>query len=240
MTKYTDEQKTWCVQHFNDYDCVSELCNAFNERFDTERTVYGITQLCSKTLNLNRDKYFYPAEQDEWLIEHALDYPTIADIAIAFKKKFDTKRSVKTIVYHYSELKKKKLMPNRPGTTHYGQKPKEQLPVGSIRKSQTGTYIKVRECPEWGTGRRSGYKPPYWLPLQYKLYTDKHGELPHDKFVVFLDGDTNNFSLDNLYPIDRKISAVMSSNGWWSSEPKKTMAAIKWCELHYTIKEVNS
>lgn len=236
MRNYTAEQIDWVVKHFTDYDDTQELLEAFNERFNADRTWSGMYQLCAKRLKLRYDDS-YPREQNEWLIEHALDYTTVNDLAVAFKKRFNAERSVKSIVYHYGALSKKGLTPKRPGTTQYGKKPKEQLPVGTIRKSQTATYIKVLDVPENDKHRRSGYKPPWWQPLQYKIYTDEHGSLPPDKFVIFLDGNTENFSLDNLYPIDRQISAVMSSNNWWSDKPQKTLTAIKWCELHYTLKE---
>ena len=56
--------------------------------------------------------------------------------------------------------------------------------------------------------------------------------------VCFLDGDNNNFDLNNLYPINRKISAIMSKNKWWTHSRNHTLAAIKWCELFYVLKDM--
>jgi hypothetical protein len=74
--------------------------------------------------------------------------------------------------------------------------------------------------------------------LQKKIYQDAHGEIAPGKMVCFLDGNPHNFDLDNLYPIDRKISAVMSNNRWWTDSKEHTLTAIKWCELYYAIKNV--
>ena len=112
------------------------------------------------------------------------------------------------------------------------QKEKEQLPIGSIRKSQTGTYIKVMEVKNQHI---SGYAEPYWLPLQKKIYQDVYGEIAPGQMVCFLDGNSKNFDIDNLYCIDRKISVIMSRNHWWTSNRENTLTAIKWCELHYAL-----
>lgn len=82
----------------------------------------------------------------------------------------------------------------------------------------------------------SGYQEPYWLPLQKKIWIDHYGKVPKGKMVIFLDGDRNNFDIDNLYCIDRKISAVMASNNWYTSSREHTLTAIKWCELYYAMK----
>ena len=74
------------------------------------------------------------------------------------------------------------------------------------------------------------------MPLQKKIYQDAYGEIEEGKMVCFLDGNAENFDIDNLYPIDRKISAVMSANQWWTKDREHTLTAIKWCELHYALK----
>ena len=83
----------------------------------------------------------------------------------------------------------------------------------------------------------SGYKEPDWLPLQKKIYQDAFGTVPKGRMVIFLDCDKTNFSLDNLYCIDRKISAQLAKNHWFSTDRNITLAAIKYCELRQVLKE---
>lgn len=174
-------------------------------------------------------RHRYTEEEVEWLRVHQ-DTMTRAMLAEAFNAQFGASVDRSSI----SDICSKRLGLHRSANTgRYGGRVKEQLAIGTIRKSQTGTYIKMQDSEQ---AHVSGYKEPYWMPLQKKIYQDAHGEIGKDQFVIFLDGNTENFDIDNLYPIDRRISATMSKYGWWSKERESTLAAIKWCELYYTMK----
>ena len=192
------------------------------------RKVLSISRT-SKNLSAMRDNYhIYTEAEIEWLCENQ-DTMTRAKLAEAFNEKFGASVSRDKL----SDLCTKRLGLHRTSNDGcYGSRPKEQLPIGTIRKSQTGTYIKVMDSQN---GKFSGYKEPYWMPLQKKIYQDAYGEIEKGKMVCFLDGNTENFDINNLYPIDRKISAVMSSNQWWTKDREHTLTAIKWCELHYAL-----
>lgn len=111
---------------------------------------------------------------------------------------------------------------------------KEQCPIGTIRKTTNGvTYIKVKDSR---LSFQSGYREPYWLPIQKKIWQDHYGEVPSGKIVIFLDGNHDNLDIENLYCIDRKISAVMAKNRWFTESREHTLTAIKWCELFYAMK----
>ena len=174
-------------------------------------------------------RHHYNEEEVAWLIENQ-DTMTRARLTDAFNKKFGTSVSMDSIA---DKCNKNLKIHRSVNTGKYGGRSKEQLPIGTIRKSQTGTYIKMQDSEQ---AHVSGYKEPYWMPLQKKIYQDAHGDIGKDQFVIFLDGNTNNFGIDNLYPIDRRISVKMSQNDWWSKERESTLAAIKWCELYYAMK----
>ena len=175
--------------------------------------------------------HIYTDTEIEWLRENQ-DTMTRAKLTEAFNEKFGASVKKDSI----SDICTKRLGLHRTSNSGcYGTRAKEQLPIGTIRKSQTGTYIKIMDSQN---GRFSGYKEPYWMPLQKKIYQDVHGEIKDGKMVCFLDGNADNFDISNLYPIDRKISAIMSANHWWASSREHTLAAIKWCELHYALKGV--
>ena len=172
--------------------------------------------------------HIYTEAEIEWLREYQ-DTMSRAKLTEAFNKKFGATVRQTSI----SDICTKRLGLLRTSNDgRYGKKLKEQLPIGTIRKSQTGTYIKVKDSRD---GHFSGYKEPYWMPLQKKIYQDAYGEIDNGKFVCFLDGNTENFDINNLYCIDRKISAVMSSNQWWTKDREHTLTAIKWCELHFAL-----
>ena len=177
---------------------------------------------------------YFTFEQETWLRENYHLMSSYSMLTDRFNSKFGTSRNIGMIRDKCSKRMGLKGMPNQ---TIYGKKKKEELPLGTIKKSQTGTYIKVRMS---NGAKCAWYTEPYWLPLQKKIYQDAYGDILPEQMVCFLDGNPNNFDLDNLYPIDRKISAVMSSNKWWTNDRQHTLTAIKWCELFYALKELEN
>lgn len=178
-----------------------------------------------------KTKRYFTKEQEEWLVENFSSFSCYRDMTNTFNIIFNEKRSFESI---REKCNKRLHLKGKPSVTRYGSKRKEQLPIGTIRKSQTSTFIKVKEVPE--KSEISGYMRPYWIPLQEKVYSDRYGLVPEGNMICFLDNDRNNFSIDNLFMIDRKISAIMSSNQWWSTNPDLTKTAILWCKLYYAMK----
>lgn len=177
-------------------------------------------------------KTYFTQEQETWLRDNFHRAGSYAELTEKFNSRFGANRNKSMIS---DKCNKQMGLTGMHNSSKYGNKQKEELPVGTIRRSQTGTYIKV--CSSVN-GHFSGYKEPYWLPLQKKIFQDAHGKITPGKMVCFLDNNPENFDLDNLYPIDRKISAIMSKNRWWTQDKELTLAAIKWCELHYAIKNL--
>lgn len=172
--------------------------------------------------------------QKDWIIENYSKFDTIKDIADEFNKVFNEKRTANQLSY----IATKQLGVKRNKNIGvYGKRKKEELPIGTIRKAQNRAYIKVKPC--YSKVKISGYAKPYWLPLQEKIYQDEYGEIPPDHFVCFLNGDTNDFSSDNLYAINKKISCYMSKMKWWTNDKLHTLTAIKYCELFYQINETS-
>ena len=181
---------------------------------------------------MGKHTYFTP-EQEDWLRENYHKCMSYDELTLAFNVIFGANRNKGMIK---EKCTKRLGLSGMPNLSKYGNKPKEQLPIGTIRKAQTATYIKVLEVPQGSCF--SGYDEPYWLPLQKKVYQDAYGEIMSGKMICFLDGNHENFDLNNLYCIDRRTSAIMSSNNWWTDSREHTLTAIKWCELYYVLKEL--
>lgn len=235
VRKYTDEQDKWLIENYYISDSFDSLTESFNKRFSSDKSKSGISQHCGKALGLKGlgDKNHYTKEQEDWLRKYHTTTETYAELTDQFNLYFGTRKTRNQIL---EKCNKSLGIKGKPSLTTYGNKEKEQLPVGTVRKSQTGTYIKVLEVPHKACF--SGYAEPYWTPLQKKIYQDAHGKIGTDQMVCFLDGNPENFELGNLYCIDRKISAIMSKNKWWTDSKEHTLTAIKWCELYYIIKEI--
>lgn len=172
----------------------------------------------------------YTNEQVEWLKQNFKSASSYKQLAELFNFKFHASRTPEQLKEKCGKNLKLTGMPN---SSKYGRKTKEELPVGTIRRTTVGTYIKTKLCKS--TAHMSGYKKPFWLPLQQKIYQDKFGEIGANDMICFLDGNQENYDIDNLYCITRQISAMMSARRWWTKSKEHTLTAIKLCELQLLL-----
>lgn len=173
--------------------------------------------------------------QREWICKHYTEFGTIKDIQESFNAKFDQDICFGTFSSFLSKTLGIRMNRNQ-GQFRKGGSPRS-LPIGTIKKTRYGTYIKIKEDTRFGCVKRSGYSKPYWIPLQEKVYQENFGPIPDGCFICFLDGDRNNFSKENIYPINRKISSYLAKNKLWKKDAEQTKTAILLAELVQKIKE---
>jgi hypothetical protein len=84
-----------------------------------------------------------------------------------------------------------------------GMKPFSWKPVGSITKRGDGyTYIKVSD------------NPSKWVLYQRYLYEKAHKyKVSKSEMVLFLDGNKNNFGIDNLVKVSRAENGIINNQG---------------------------
>lgn len=176
-------------------------------------------------------KHTYSEEERQFCLDNIKQFDSYKDFAKAFNEHFCSEISESQL----SDLCCKRLKKGigKSKTCFKDGSRARALPIGTTRKTSYGTYIKVSDTL---TGV-SGYKEPDWLPLQKKIYQDFYGTVPKDKMVIFLDCDRSNFAIENLYCIDRTISAELARNRWYSTDPNVTLAAIKYCVLLRALKD---
>lgn len=169
----------------------------------------------------------YTPEEEAFLRAHIGVCDSYADLTRRLNETFGTDRKMERVREKCTKRLHIRTGKNAGQFAKHGQP--RALPVGTVRKSQTGTYIKVQEVPI--DAHISGYARPYWIPLQEKVWTDKHGAVPAGHMICFLDGNTQNFAPENLYPITRAASVRMAQNKWWSSDARITKTGILYCNL---------
>lgn len=108
-------------------------------------------------------------------------------------------------------------------------------PIGSETISAGKIYVKVRE--DFAAGGRKYGENSNWVQKNRYIYEKENGKLPDGWQVIALDGNRNNFELENLYAVPRKINMMLCMNKWFSKDRDVTLAAIKWAELFYAMKE---
>lgn len=175
----------------------------------------------------------YTQAEEEWLLENYSKCSTYKELTTELNNRFGNERKITSVREKCTKGLGIKGMKNP--TTYRKGNVKEQCPIGTTRKSSNGnTYIKVTDS---AYSYQSGYREPYWFPIQKKVWIDHFGEVPKGKMVIFLDGNRENIDINNLYCIDRRISAILASHSWYSDNADLTLTAIKWCELFYLLRQ---
>ena len=107
---------------------------------------------------------------------------------------------------HVPHNKGKKMPPEtleklRPTLFKKGQRPKTYRPIGSERINRDGyVEIKVGDPSEWELKHRY-------------IYEQKHGKIPKEDIVIFLDNNKSNFDINNLKHITRKENLYINKKG---------------------------
>lgn len=176
------------------------------------------------------EHHHYSEEERSFLRENHDSCSGFSELTDRFNKQFGTDMKAMTIRDYCHKQLKIKGMKNS-GQYKIGSKSRD-LPIGTIRKSQTATYIKVGNEDT----NLSGYKPPNWIPLQQYLWEKKYGPIPEGHFVIFLDGNAENFDLRNLAVINRRISVRMAQNHFYTEHTEITRAGLMCVELKEKLK----
>lgn len=109
---------------------------------------------------------------------------------------------------------------------------RSRVPIGSEHKYAGYTMIKVDDKATGTKKDRRSYKEN-WRPKHVWVWEQHHGKLPPKHQVIFLDGNHENFNIENLAAIPLQYVVMMNRNGWIKGNPELTKTAIKLCELHY-------
>lgn len=200
----------------------------------------------------------YPADQEQFLKKNA---PLMSrkELTEQFNRKFGTNRSVAGIKafcnargYNSSSSGKFEKGNVSWQTGLRGEEYKSHFSEESFARGiegmrqanktrQIGDEVVIDGMPWIVTSLEYGV--PFHKRRQPKrrvVWERLHGEIPSDHCIVCLDGNQMNCDPSNLYCMPTRFRPLISKNQWWFGNAELTLAAIKWCELHYAIKEVTS
>lgn len=236
MARYNKKHIRWVIENAKRYTSYSLITQDFNKEFGMAKSVNAFQQFMTKKLGIylvtDRKAMHYTQAEEKWLVKNYNKHQTYEDLTIALNRLFCKKRAITSVREKCTKQLGLKGMVNP--TAYRKGNIKDQCPIGTIKKTNNGcTYIKVKDSTH---SFQSGYREPYWLPIQKKVWIDHYGKVPKGNMIIFLDRNRENLKINNLYCIDRKISAIMASNGWYKENGKLTLTAIKWCELFYAMK----
>lgn len=200
----------------------------------------------------------YPAEQEQFLKENA---PLMSrkELTERFNREFGTNRSVSGIKafcnsrgynssadgrFKKGDVSWQKGLSSEEFKSHYTEESFQRGIEGMRQANKTkkiGDEIIIAGVPWIVTSLEYGV--PFHERRQPKrrvVWEQLHGEIPKDHCIVCLDGDPMNCAPENLYCMPIRFRPIMAKNRWWSTNPELTRTAIKWCELHYALKDVGA
>jgi hypothetical protein len=199
----------------------------------------------------------YPAEQEQFLKENA---PLMSrkELTEQFNRKFGTNRTVSGIKgfcnargYNSSSIGRFEKgnvswqtgLRGEEFKSHYTEESYRRMIERAVQGNRTrkiGDELVIKGIPWIVTSVEPGV--PFHKRRQLKrrvVWEQLHGEIPADHCIVHLDGDQMNCNPSNLYCMPTQFRPLLAKNQWWFGNAELTLAAIKWCELHYAIKNVN-
>lgn len=175
-------------------------------------------------------KHRYSKQEQDFLKEHFNGCNSYQELTDKFNENFGTSLKMVNVRECCNKRLHMKGMPNT-GEFKKGGKPRD-LPIGTIRKSQVGTYIKIGN----EDAHISGYEPPNWIPYQQYIWEKEYGPINKGEFVMFLDGNAENFNINNLAVIDRRISVRMAQNRFYTENSELTRTGIMCVKLDELVR----
>ncbi len=172
-------------------------------------------------------------EEEKQFLRNNISQCTYQELTDIFNAKFGTDVSK----YSISDVCIKRMGIRRnqnTGTFKVGARRQKAAPIGAERDFNGYIFVKVADTYFPGTTSYEEFTKN-WRCKQRVIYEQAYGKIPEGNIVIFLDNNNRNFSIDNLYCIDRKIHACMCKRRWYTSDRDITLAAIKWCELYYAL-----
>ena len=108
-----------------------------------------------------------------------------------------------------------------------------------FKKGELGSYneARLRDIGDSFVSRKDGYHyikvgKNKWVKKQRYLYEQAHGvKLPTRMRVIFLDGDKNNFDIDNLKAVDSRTILMAKNKNLFTSDKETTETGLLVSEL---------
>lgn len=209
--KYTPEMCQWLKDHYNTM-AIQELVNQFNETFNLDYTKSAVWHKLNRIImgGIVRDEHKmitrtkWTDEMVEWLRTHYEDEPYNV-LAIKMSEVFNEKITGSSIEHKITRLglKKSKESIKRFYLPNMGCFKKGHIPATTKEIGQE-------------TLRNNGY---VWVKVEggmrakaRVIYEQHHGPIPEGYCVIFADGNSSNFDIDNLISVSRAELGVLNTS----------------------------
>ena len=227
MGYYHTYNEDWIKENYLNYPSYEKLAIDHNKLFGTSITTSAMKRHCSNIgLKKPRMHEEFTKEQHKWLQEN---YPLLGvrETQKQFNKKFNANRtyhSIKNYGHNHSIVVKDDVATkNKLREVHYNPNSKRHIKEAGYMRIECGRWVIKKEDGTWDFASRV-------------IYENEYGNIPKDYDVIFLDGDINNLSVDNLLAIPKKYSGLLLQYNLRSSNADITRTGITWCDLYQLLK----
>lgn len=211
----------WIIANKNNYPSILEFYKAYVEKIDStiHRQAFT-THLTRMGIHSNLS---WTDEEKQWLVENFCRLGSLKCVE-PFEQKFGKRREHRSLEACARRLgllvDDEVVIANR----NYPRR----VPIGTIVDDGDG-YLKIK----------TGHGSSGWERYHRYIYKKEHGAIPKGHKIVFLDGNRQNYSVENMVAVPASYLALMNNWKLKSQEPEITKASIKWCELYELLKKSN-
>ena len=169
-----------------------------------------------------RIRHTWTDEQVEYLKSIAEGTPR-KDIVDKINEKFDLNLSMQQIRDCMNDRGIRNNI-DKKFSAKNGNRCQQEKPVGTISKWECG-YARIK------TGKNE------WEFIQRYVWKEHHGEIPPNHSVIFLDGNTDNYNIENLALVNRNELMKYNSMRLNSNDQELNRVTVNLAKLMTKVKE---
>ena len=210
--RFTPDEKDF-IKEYAPGHSRAEITEALNKRFDANRSITSVDNYIQR--NKIRTGYIKGHEYTSEELVFLRNYVPgrfLSDITVAFNRRFDLNVNETSLAACLTRNNIKS------GVARFttDQISKRAKPIGTERKQNNYIYIKTEDG---------------WHSKQQVLYEEVYGKVQEHSMVIFLDGNSDNFDIDNLMAIDKRINVIMNIYKLPRNSKEQTIASIQTAAL---------
>lgn len=220
---FNDKEKEYLIKNMEGH-WARELTEMFNKEFDKNVSMKQI-QVWRENHKLKNNVYEVFNKEEINFLKEVCIKNLVEDVIILFEEKFN-KNITKNQVYAFKRkhnIKSGIDCKFKKGVIQYKYKPVGTETI-TYEKGRKIVYVKVDENN--------------WERKHKYIYEKHNGKVPKDSVIIFLDGNRNNFDIDNLALITRHESNIMAGERIYFKSKELNKVAIDIAKLKSKAKQL--